>query len=687
MPPRKKIKTAHPSSENTSGNANASSEPDIGSTRRRGLCDLPTEVLHMIGGLLHPKDLFSLCHTCKDIRACYWSKGAERCVWQVALKNTPPLRPGKYQDGPLPARPAFLSIPAFVHLLFTTNCNMCGRTMHKVLEECGVRICQRCLPDAVIWYKDAAEQVATVDPALSDAILDWETYPDFFTVLSLSSRRYNDRWNLLLRRDVDAVVKRYKKLTAPVSKDALDQFTGTLEDEYSQRQEQCRKLEEWLSGRRTAELRSVKDRRLENILERLRKAGWGWELGYMDHLEMDNFAKLPSVRLPKPLTDAEWPRVMNAVQATLDKAREDVFATERQIELRVRHNDLQSAIHGHCVQFPRTAHMMLHPKPIDFAFRPKCRTILERSMKYSYGGENIPFRRMTPGLVKRWSADVKKKLTRHLCQYLPPVPAGVDPLNLAIAVFTCSHCTEVSNDTFQVKARARIMRYPEVLCHQCLRVEHGDFPNPEDDLYTRIVTRPNFITNKYKRNEERERLTWRCKPFSLDRLIDGPVAVAHIERMRRVVSALGLDATRATTDELKACGGWLRCTLCEPGGPEAPVKHVYDWVAAFDHEHVHFGSRIDGGGADRDRMWQRVDQPEVLATVEELEPVARNALLSDPGPYWCCSLCDYESSIEWVNDHLEGVHNMEDAAQAILDGTIFRHPWIDPDEGRCIKLV
>lgn len=55
-------------------------------------------------------------------------------------------------------------------------------------------------------------------------------------------------------------------------------------------------------------------------------------------------------------------------------------------------------------------------------------------------------------------------------------------------------------------------------------------------------------------------------------------------------------------------------------------------------------------------MWQRVDQPEVLATVEELEPVARNALLSDPGPYWCCSLCDYESSIEWVDDHLEEVY-------------------------------
>ncbi len=124
------------------------------------------------------------------------------------------------------------------------------------------------------------------------------------------------------------------------------------------------------------------------------------------------------------------------------------------------------------------------------------------------------------------------------------------------------------------------MRYPEVLCHQCLRLEHGNLPNAEDDLYTRIVTRPNFIKDNYERNEEQNPLSWRCVPFDTGRLENGPVAVANIERMRRVVSALGLDGARATTDELKACGGWLRCTLCEPGGPEEPVKRVYDWVAA-----------------------------------------------------------------------------------------------------------
>lgn len=30
---------------------------------------------------------------------------------------------------------------------------------------------------------------------------------------------------------------------------------------------------------------------------------------------------------------------------------------------------------------------------------------------------------------------------------------------------------------------------------------------------------------------------------------------------------------------------------------------------------------------------------------------------------------------------------MEDADQAIRDGTIFRHPWIEPDKGRCFKIL
>lgn len=273
--------------------------------------------------------------------------------------------------------------------------------------------------------------------------------------------------------------------------------------------------------------------------------------------------------------------MIKAVRATLDKAHADLNAHKIQIGLRMRYSDLEDAIREHCVQLPRTAQMMLHPKPIDFAFAPKCRAVLERPLRYELGEADNFFERMAPALVKKWNADVKKKLTRYLRRHLRRIPAGVDPLNLAIAIFTCAHCTDAtSDDRCRVPARARTMRYPEVLCHQCLRIEHGDLPNPEDDLYTRIITRPNFIKDRYAVNEEQKPLSWRCVPFDTGRLENGLVAVANIERMRRVVSALGLDAARATTDELKACGGWLRCTLCEPGGPEESVKRVYDWVAA-----------------------------------------------------------------------------------------------------------
>lgn len=327
-----------------------------------------------------------------------------------------------------------------------------------------------------------------------------------------------------------------------------------------------------------------------SILERLCEEGWAEELNHMNYWDMYKFVKIPSLRLPKPLTDAgklhylhplqrldataphlaEWPRVMNAVQATLDKAHADLNAHKIQIGLRMRYSNLEDAIREHCVQLPRTPYMLHYPIPIDFAFTPKCRAALEHPLKFDYPTDHSdPFERMAPALVKKWNTNVKKKLTRYVRRHLRRIPPGVDPLNLAVAVFTCGHC-------------AAGVRYPEVLRHPCLRLrpEAGNLPIAEDDLYTRIITRPNFINEKYELNEEQKPLHRRCMPFDADRLQNGPMAIVNVDRMRRVVSGLGLDAVRTTTDELKACGGWLRCTLCEPGGPEEPVKRVYDWVAA-----------------------------------------------------------------------------------------------------------
>lgn len=39
---------------------------------------------------------------------------------------------------------------------------------------------------SVVWYGKAAKQVEIVNSTLSNTILDWDTFPDFCTVLSLS---------------------------------------------------------------------------------------------------------------------------------------------------------------------------------------------------------------------------------------------------------------------------------------------------------------------------------------------------------------------------------------------------------------------------------------------------------------------------------------------------------------------
>lgn len=73
----------------------------------------------------------------------------------------------------------------------------------------------------------------------------------------------------------------------------------------------------------------------------------------------------------------------------------------------------------------------------------------------------------------------------------------------------------------------------------------------------------------------------------------------------------------------------------------------------FDHERAHFGIDVDGG-TEVDHMWQRVDQPEVLGTIQELELAARKALLFDRRPCWCCTLCrNYEGGIRYIKRHLK----------------------------------
>lgn len=261
---------------------------------------------------------------------------------------------------------------------------------------------------------------------------------------------------------------------------------------------------------------------------------------------------------------------MGVLEDRLNKAR--VYRTQDEYRdvLRARLDALGAAIVVHCDKLPQTAGVTSPPAPIDFAYTPKCRDILDLPLSETVTADH--FASVVPDLISRWNKDVKKQLTRYLRKHIARIPAGVDPLALAIAVFTC--CDDPS---------ASDMRYPAILNHRCLRRARVKIPSAPDDLYSRVLMQPTTDAEWLTRYTNDENPPTSDVPFDASRLKEGRAASAAIEHMRSIVSALGLDAKRATIDELKARGGWLRCTRCEPGGSEDPVKRVYNWEAAVSH--------------------------------------------------------------------------------------------------------
>ncbi|EIW59858.1 uncharacterized protein TRAVEDRAFT_47159 [Trametes versicolor FP-101664 SS1] len=519
--------------------------------------------------------------------------------------------------------------------------------MRTILDLFLVRVCKKCIPRAFVWYGKAAEQVRLISSDLSDAILHPTTFSKYFVVYD-PVRDTNDKGrNFILQIHVDSVLKQYKDLGTSKSSD------------YSKR------IKIWFDDMHKWEIKEGKERRFADIKARLRQEGWGKELDNMSAHDIVQMSKLPFIR------QSDWPKVMGVLEDRLTKARMYRTQDEYRDVLRARLDALRAAIVKHCDQLPQTSSIITAtPAPIDFAYMRKCRVILDLPLSETVTADH--FASVVPDLVTRWNKDVKKQLTRYIRRYIPRTPTGVDPLGLAIAVFTCCDSSTASD-----------MRYPAILNHRCLRRAQLKIPSAQDDLYSRVLmqptTRAEWLALYYHADDENPPPTSDV-PFDASRLKEGRAASAAIEHLRRIVSALGLDAKRATIDELKACGGSLRCTnsKCEPACSKGVVKRAYDWAAAF--KHVHSARDI----AVAQVMWQRIDYPEVLATVQSLK--AREDLSSKEA-WWCCSSClDFDAGTPGMKAHLSTQHDIKDIHQAVCDGSIYSHSSKAHNEGYCIEI-
>lgn len=304
---------------------------------------------------------------------------------------------------------------------------------------------------------------------------------------------------------------------------------------------------------------------------RLREDGWVQELDYLNFSGEYAISRLDYVR-DGVKRNGECP----VEDVLLPRTRAKLRYEEYRAVLRPRMVALEAAIVAHCVQLPRTPEMDIRPKPIDFAFMPECRAILDLPRPEVVTPDH--FAPIIPWLVQTWNVAVTEQLTSYVRRHIGYIPADVDPLKLAVAVFACPGHTRSHKGSRTNFRRVSPMHYPSVFGHACFRFERTVLPGAEEDDYSRSITRVDFSYDELA--ELGKEKTQRNVPFDPSTLEDGPAAGTAIQRMRGIVSALGLDPARATVDDVKSCAGWLRCVRCRRAHKRMRYVYMYDWVAA-----------------------------------------------------------------------------------------------------------
>ncbi|KAI0358164.1 hypothetical protein OH77DRAFT_1248023 [Trametes cingulata] len=327
--------------------------------------------------------------------------------------------------------------------------------------------------------------------------------------------------------------------------------------------------------------------------------------------------------------------------------------------------------------------MDCRPQPIDLAFTPECRAIIDVPTSETVTAAD--FASVIPMLAAKFVADRREELTKFIRPILEEVPAGVDPLDLAIACFPpldvyagvrCHDCNVAS------------MRYPAILAHDChdgcfrsRRVTKERFE--ADDYYTRTVKSLRWSDANFKRLYLENYPERTHVPFHTAALEERILLVkAVVERMRKIVSALGLDPMKTTFEELEACETWLRCDACETREWKQYEKtrgrklHAFSWRGAYEHAKSHYA---DSYLYDyrREAVWRRAEEEDYSKVRAALEESSRERLdwARRPDLRWCCSLCPvYSGTGAGIAEHLVKSHSIEDPAQAEDDGTIYVHP-------------
>ncbi|EIW59840.1 uncharacterized protein TRAVEDRAFT_71765 [Trametes versicolor FP-101664 SS1] len=461
---------------------------------------IPLDIIIEILDHLHPRDLLSLARTSKPFRALLMNK-RNAFIWKAARTALP---------GGLPDPHPFLSEPALAHLMFTLQCHNCGRGLvHKVIWLWLRRYCCKCLPNmtwATRYVKERLEGMG----------LGRIQGSDFRVIANFVSPNHEDE---------DAWSGEYNHFHAPqviAFERQWDNAGNNLEIKFAAQ------LKKWAKEdreRQEQENRQVREERFEDVLRRLKEAGWGPELefyGFRIRWDRDGPAReLHTRRIAPKLTDKTWPKVHDSLEGFMTELRRQRLSKAQQDAL----DAIDSAITTHCTgPIPHTGNSCFFkhggPTALDILWMPEVAALFSDTGNASdvvAGLEAVVPR--IPQLVVQWEENLKSKLREMVSDLCPGVSDTIDPLDLAIAVFNCAKC-ETWRSSRVMAIKPANLRYADVLTHSCFR-RYNDWNTSQWPLP---------ITKEYQRSvvdvECRGARLARC-PLLPERIVTGGAQRAH----------------------------------------------------------------------------------------------------------------------------------------------------------------
>ncbi|KAF9030723.1 hypothetical protein BDZ89DRAFT_1132255 [Hymenopellis radicata] len=431
--------------------------------------------------------------TTKALRTLLMSK-AWSSVWRAVLANDP--------DG-FPPKPDDINEPQYAALICGLYCFKCGKDGYTSPLWCArQRLCEVCQRESKFMSSVYLTLLLAGKPA-DDAArrVDLTT----FRTLVVSDTGFSE---LFRTDDVEDVYMALNQCSDASETDKFVKRRSKLVESHHKFRDDCRDAVLRRRIRLANEMEEARRQRRENIVHRLRAAGFSEELNYLETTGSKVLSSHPDVDSMRAMTDEIFDDIFPRLSTLLLGVREELLRAKRKRLFSTRLQILSKMLNEYTSDNSRE----IFPSLSDLAFVPSVKSILD---------------------TKDVNACVKNggRTTNRALASVMPRTLNTAHLSLAISIFQCQECFDA-------------IPYPQILAHSCLRELRTGYRNREDS----VVALLKALSGEPWNFEPRDGVRWH--QYASACAVD-------------VVAVCGLKVETATPQDMdRAAVQWLECMDC-----------------------------------------------------------------------------------------------------------------------------